>query len=102
MRLFEALNSEHLVLYFWPTLAFVVVFAVGLAFMHARRRDSDERLTRIIEEYPGGHPGPQRALPARRHADHRRDDRLGAALHRPDRDLEGEDLTCIRNTHPRP
>jgi hypothetical protein len=63
MRLFEALNSEHLVLYFWPTLAFVVVFAIGLAFMHVRRRDSDERLTRIIEEYPGGIQGRNAPFP---------------------------------------
>jgi hypothetical protein len=63
MRLFEALNSQHLALYFWPTLAFIVVFAAGLGFMIRRRRDSDERLARVIEEYPTGIQGRNAPFP---------------------------------------
>jgi hypothetical protein len=63
MRLFDALNSQHLALYIWPTLAFIVVFAAGLGFIHVRRRDSDERLTRIIEEYPLGIQGRNAPFP---------------------------------------
>jgi hypothetical protein len=39
------------------------VFAAGLGFIHMRRRDSDERLTRIIEEYPLGIQGRNAPFP---------------------------------------
>jgi len=63
MRLFDALNSQHLALYFWPTLAFIAVFAAGLGFMYVKRRDSGARLARIIEEYPLGIRGRNAPFP---------------------------------------
>lgn len=63
MRIFEALNTEHILLYLLPALVFVVLFAAGLAGTHLRRRDADERLARVIEEYSGGITGRNAPFP---------------------------------------
>ncbi len=63
MRYFDLLNIQHFVLYLLPALASIVVFAVGLGFYYLRRADSDERETRIIEEYPGGIQGRNAPFP---------------------------------------
>ena len=63
MRIFEVLNSQHFVMYFFPTLAFIVIFAAGLGYLHIRRRTSEDRLTRIIEKYPGGIEGRNAPFP---------------------------------------
>lgn len=48
---------------FFPTLAFILIFAAGLGYVHLRRRASEDRLTRIIEEYPGGIEGRNAPFP---------------------------------------
>ena len=63
MRYFELLNLQHFVLYLFPALATIVIFAAGLGFYYLRRRDSAERETRIIEEYPGGIQGRNAPFP---------------------------------------
>jgi hypothetical protein len=63
MRIFDILNIQHVVLYFFPTLAFILIFAAGLGYMTIRRRTSADRLTRIIEEYPGGIEGRNAPFP---------------------------------------
>jgi hypothetical protein len=63
MRIFEVLNTQHLVLYLFPSLAFILIFAAGLGYMHVRRRASEERLTRVIEKYPGGIEGRNAPFP---------------------------------------
>jgi hypothetical protein len=63
MRIFEILNLQHVVMYLFPTLAFIVIFAAGLGYTHIRRRDSEERSRRIIENYPGGIEGRNAPFP---------------------------------------
>ena len=63
MRYFELLNLQHFVLYLFPALATIVIFAAGLGFYYLRRRDSAEKETRIIEEYPGGIQGRNAPFP---------------------------------------
>jgi hypothetical protein len=63
MRIFEVLNTQHLVMYLFPSLAFILIFAAGLGYMHVRRRASEERLTRVIEKYPGGIEGRNAPFP---------------------------------------
>ena len=63
MRYFELLNLQHFVLYLFPALATIVLFAVGLGFYYLRRGDSAERENRIIEEYPGGIQGRDAPFP---------------------------------------
>jgi hypothetical protein len=63
MRIFEVLNIEHFVMYLFPTLAFILIFVAGLGYLHFRRGASEERLTRIIEKYPGGIEGRNAPFP---------------------------------------
>jgi hypothetical protein len=63
MRIFEVLNIQHFVIYLFPTLAFILIFAAGLGYVHVRRRESEPRMTRIIERYPGGIEGRNAPFP---------------------------------------
>jgi hypothetical protein len=63
MRIFEILNIQHFVMYLFPTLAFILIFAAGLGYVTIRRGTSTDRLTRIIEEYPGGIEGRNAPFP---------------------------------------
>ena len=63
MRIFEVLNTQHILIYLFPTVAFILVFAAGLGYWHFRRRASEERLTRIIEKYSGGIEGRNAPFP---------------------------------------
>ena len=63
MRYFELLNLEHFILYLLPAAAFILVFTIGLAFSHFKRKDSEQRRTQIIESYPGGIEGRNAPFP---------------------------------------
>jgi len=63
MRIFEVLNIQHFVMYLFPALAFIVIFAAGLGYFYVRRRNSEEHLSRIIEKYPGGIEGRNAPFP---------------------------------------
>jgi hypothetical protein len=63
MRIFEVLNIQHFVMYLFPAMAFILIFAAGLGYVYVRRRSSEERLTRIIEKYPGGIEGRNAPFP---------------------------------------
>jgi hypothetical protein len=63
MRIFEVLNIQHFVMYLFPALAFILIFAAGLGYAYVRRRDSGERVSRIIERYPGGIEGRNAPFP---------------------------------------
>ena len=63
MRYFELLGMQHFVMYLLPTLAFIALFIIGLGFYHFHRKDSAERETRIIEEFPGGIQGRNAPFP---------------------------------------
>jgi hypothetical protein len=63
MRIFDVLNIQHFVMYLFPALAFILIFAAALGYVYVRRRTSDERVTRIIEEYPGGIEGRNAPFP---------------------------------------
>ncbi len=63
MRIFDVLNLQHFVLYLFPAIAFVALFALALGF-HAWERPGDrERRERIIERYPGGIEGRNAPFP---------------------------------------
>jgi hypothetical protein len=63
MRSFEVLNIQHFVMYLFPALAFILIFAAGLGYVYVRRRESVEHLSRIIEKYPGGIEGRNAPFP---------------------------------------
>ncbi|MCJ7829997.1 MAG: hypothetical protein MUP74_01295 [Desulfobacterales bacterium] len=52
MRYFVLLNEQHIMLYLWPTLAFIVIFALGLAYSHLRGQDSAAREHQLYGTYP--------------------------------------------------
>ena len=54
MRYFTLLNFQHVILYLLPTLLFMVLFGVGLAYSHLHRQDDEDRKTRITYRYPEG------------------------------------------------
>ena len=54
MRFFELLNFQHTMAWLFPTLLFMVVFGVGLAFVHLRGKDSEARKKAITGRYADG------------------------------------------------
>lgn len=54
MRFFHLLNFQHLMLYIFPPLVFMVVFGVGLAYQSFHGKDAGLRKERIIYRFPGG------------------------------------------------
>jgi hypothetical protein len=54
MRFFELLNFQHTMGWIFPTLLFMVVFGVGLAFVHFRSKDSEKNRKRITGRYADG------------------------------------------------
>lgn len=63
MRYFELLGIYHLIMYLFPALAFIALFIIGLGYYHFYRKGSQERMTRIIEEFPGGIQGRNAPFP---------------------------------------
>jgi len=54
MRFFELLNFQHIMGVLFPTLLFMLVFGIGLGFMHFRTKDAEQRKTTITHVYPTG------------------------------------------------
>lgn len=63
MRLFELHNLQDLVLFLFPALAFVVLFAIGLSFAYIVCRDSEDRHVKVTERFPGGIEGRNAPFP---------------------------------------
>ena len=54
MRFFELLNLQHIVLYVFPTLVFIVLFWLALGYSHFRGGDAGERMEEIHATFPDG------------------------------------------------
>lgn len=54
MRMFALLNLQHVILYILPTLIFMLVFAIGLGFVHFKDARSRQRLETIANRFPDG------------------------------------------------
>jgi len=54
MRFFALLNFQHIMLYLFPTLTFILLFGIGLAYSHFNAKDVKERTEKIIHTYPEG------------------------------------------------
>ena len=48
MHYFELRNFQHFMLYLLPTLLFVVLFGIGLSYMHFKDKDSGSKLRKIL------------------------------------------------------
>lgn len=54
MRLFALSNFQDIMLYLFPTLIFMILFGVGLAFTRFRGKNDAQREKEIIYRYPDG------------------------------------------------
>lgn len=54
MRLFNLLNFQHIMLYLFPTLIFIWIFGLALAYSHLESDDADDRMKKITYRFPGG------------------------------------------------
>ena len=52
MRFFALLNFQHVILYVFPTLIFIIMFGLALAKSYFKRADSVERLITVHGRYP--------------------------------------------------
>ena len=54
MRFFALLNLQHVILYIFPALIFIMIFGLALARSYFKDAGSAERLTTIYGRYPDG------------------------------------------------
>ena len=54
MRFFELLGFQHVVVFLFPTLVFIILFSVALRRTHFQTRDSEERKRKILRVFPEG------------------------------------------------
>jgi len=54
MRLYELLNFQHIVLYLFPALIFILLFGLGLAYVHWRGPQAEARAKDIYHVFPAG------------------------------------------------
>jgi hypothetical protein len=52
MRFYALLNLQHVILYIFPTLVFILLFGLGLSYAHFHTQDAEERKNRIIHRFP--------------------------------------------------
>lgn len=53
MRFFDTLNLQHVVLYFFPTVVFMVLLWLALGYVHIKGKDSEARKKEIHATFPG-------------------------------------------------
>ncbi len=54
MRYFPLFNFQHIILFFIPTVLFVILAYTAFSRMYFRGKNSEEREKRIVHTYPGG------------------------------------------------
>lgn len=54
MRFYGLLTFEHLMLFLFPTLIFIIIFALALKYSYFKTDSSEERKRKILYEYPEG------------------------------------------------
>lgn len=54
MHYFGLQNFQHVMAYLFPTLLFMVLFGVALAYIHLHSDDAGTRKTRVVGRFPEG------------------------------------------------
>lgn len=54
MRFYQLLNFQHVIVFVFPTLVFIIIFGLFLASSHWHTRRSELRKSKIIYRYPAG------------------------------------------------
>jgi Na+/H+ antiporter NhaC len=52
MRYFELLGFQHVILFVFPALIFMILLFVGLSRSHFMRKNTEERKRKIVHNYP--------------------------------------------------
>jgi hypothetical protein len=52
MRFFALLNLQHVILYIFPTMVFIIIFGLALARSYFKNDESVERLINVNGRYP--------------------------------------------------
>ena len=52
MRFYALLNFQHVILYIFPTLLFIIVFGLALSYAHFYTRDAEKRKEQITYRFP--------------------------------------------------
>jgi len=63
MRFFALLNLQHVILYVFPTLVFIIIFGLALAKSHIKSADSAERLINVRKRFPDDLEGKNAPFP---------------------------------------
>ncbi|MFZ7125225.1 MAG: hypothetical protein ACOWWM_03605 [Desulfobacterales bacterium] len=53
-RYFELINFQHFMLYFFPALIFLLLFAAGLAYSHFRPRPGEKPEVKVVHTFVEG------------------------------------------------
>lgn len=54
MRFFELLNNQHIFIYLFPGLLFVIFFGLYLGYTHFRSEGDEQRKADILHRFPEG------------------------------------------------
>ncbi len=54
MHYFELRNFQHFMIYVFPTLIFILLFALGLGYAHFQNKNSKAKTNKIVHTYVGG------------------------------------------------
>jgi len=54
MQLFDLLNYQYVVLFFYPTLVFIILFGLYLGYVHFAGGDAERRKSEITYHFPQG------------------------------------------------
>ena len=54
MRFYTLLNAQHVILYIFPTLIFILLFGLALGYSHFHTKDSEERKKKTYQTFPEG------------------------------------------------
>ena len=106
MRLFALSNFQDIILYLFPTLIFMILFGVGLAYTHFQGKDDREREETVIYRFPDGIEDRDAPFPLMMTLINRGDGAVGLFLHSDARFAGSENLiwtiTCTKNRSSRP
>ena len=63
MRFFDYLTFQHIMLFVFPTLVFIIILGMLLKYSHFKSRDSEKRKEDVIHRHPDGIEGRNAPFP---------------------------------------
>ncbi len=63
MRLFDYLTFQHVMLFVFPTLVFIIILGMLLKYSHFKGKDSEKRKKEVVHRHPAGIEGMNAPFP---------------------------------------